>query len=162
MSLYSCLITELQEDMDISPTQSHPPAAKRAVFQSPLTFSPCISPLSSVPQTTIEEMRHLDSSAGEDPRIFQPSFREDSCSRPAFNTQIVQFPSYSSSYLSKGVGLSSDSTRNHQCVESAFLPFKKPCTTDCLPTHPSQNISPVNDSHFESLPAVLNPVTTIS
>lgn len=154
--------SELQEDMDISPTQTHPPA-KRAVFQSPLTFSPCISPLSSVPQTTIEEMRHLDSSVREDPRIFQPLIRDDNCSRPAFNTQIVQFPSFTSnSYLSKGVGLSSDSTHNHQCVESAFLPFKKPCTTDCLPTHPSQNISPVNDSHFDSLPAALNPVTTIS
>ena len=156
--------------MDISPTQLHPPA-KRAVFQSPLIVpTSCTSPL-----LTTQVNNNQDGSS-------MPV-------RPAFDTARFQMHQYDHTHLSYDhtplsclSGIRKPVTnyshnRTDQCMDSAFLPFKTangltPPISNLTPptsnlTPPTSNMSPseqlpMEESHFDQLSSLINPVTTIS
>ena len=150
------------EDMDISPTQPHPPA-KRAVFASPLTNSPCISPLST--SAPINLITH-----GDDPRpafethhppgiqfspLLSPSHFIPRPLPGGFYEPVPTFPN-----TRKRVGIPGDLTLNSHAppLESAFLPFKQQCSD----SHQNPRTRVTLPDPFNSLPSSFHPVTTIS
>ena len=174
-------VSDQNEEMDISPTQLHPPA-KRAVFQSPLTVpTSCTSPLLTT------QVNNQDGSI-----IMKdgPDLSSEGLTRPAFDTtgfQTYNNHPYHHAHLSydhtplsclSGVRKPNNYSPNHthQCMESAFLPFKTangltPSTSNLTPptsslSPPTSDLSPseqlpMDDSHFDPMSS-LNPVTTIS
>ena len=142
--------------MDISPTQLHPPA-KRAVFQSPLTVPPtsCTSPLLTTQVNTYKE--------AAEPLTTRPPAFDTSRFQTTFNNHS-EMSTYDHTPLSlpgtkKHGDYSTDHT--HQCVESAFLPFKT--ANGLTPPTSIQQSEQMDEQqpHFDSIPS-LNPVTTIS
>ena len=162
--MLSRFLKDPNEEMDISPTQLHPPA-KRAVFQSPLTVpTSCNSPLLTT-QVTQQDAMSLDSKEERDTPLQR--------SRPAFDTP-TQFPAFNNhsavsyshtplnclSDVRKHANYPSGHTHNHQCIESAFQPFKRQGANGMTtPTSIMSEQMSLEDSHFDPL---LNPVTTIS
>lgn len=148
--------------MDISPTQLHPPA-KRAVFQSPLiTTVPtsCTSPLltSQVTNSSMDTGTSLVLKNGVELHSNEGAGQSVTC--PAFDTSLyTNFTNHSEmSFDHTPLTSLNDSkypnnsycpqNHTHQCMDSAFLPFKTSSNGLTPPTSSNQQLC--NNHHFDS------------